>query len=314
MQAALAIRQARLTEATMNLSIQQDSANSELSDFWTLPDFQSLKFYSGRLAFLAAESQLWARVPRDEFTRCLRYFLQLVQRPPSTDVFSWDIQPSVLVSFCQAIVTVKLPYEKVFTTPGKVWLHNNVIMWQIDSDKFPGPAGTALATGHAAYRWWHGCSEASLLGIFKSGRVFRTCNETVGMKPSESPFGFFGRTAFEGDQDNIAAGLTSKLAFHSKNQCGVIVSGVMNTLHVKSPSASTFLEVQNLRDHELIKSPSKDKRWAIRESSARVSRFYLLSPVREPDDEQWGPAWSEMLNANPATNVLLDSNSVDPSQ
>ena len=134
------------------------------------------------------------------------------------------------------------------------------------------------------------------------------------MKPSESPFGFFGRAAFEGDQDNIAAGLTSKLAFHSKNQCGVIVSGVMNTLHVKSPSASTFLEVQNLRDHELIKSPSKDKRWAIRESSARVSRFYLLSPVREPDDEQWGPAWSEMLNANPATNVLLDSNSVDPSQ
>ena len=118
MQAALAIRQARLTEATMNLSIQQDSANSELSDFWTLPDFQSFKFYSGRLAFLAAESQLWARVPRDEFTRCLRYFLQLVQRPPSTDVFSWDIQPSVLVSFCQAIVTVKLPYDEQHSPQG----------------------------------------------------------------------------------------------------------------------------------------------------------------------------------------------------
>ena len=87
--AALAIRQARLSEETMR----------------TLPGFQSFKFYSGRLAFLAAESELWPRVPRDEFTSCLRYFLQLVQRPPSTDVFSWDIQPSVLVSFCQAIVT-----------------------------------------------------------------------------------------------------------------------------------------------------------------------------------------------------------------
>ena len=221
--AALAIRQARLSEETMNMAIRQDSASSEFSDFWTLPDFQSFKYYSsGRLAFLAAESQLWARIPRDEFTRCLRHFLQLVQRPPSTDVFSWDIQPSVLVIFCQAIVTVKLPYEKIFTIPGKVWLHNNVIMWQIDSDKFPGPALTALPTGQATYRWWHGCSEASLLGIFKSGRVFRTCNETVGMKHSETPFGFFGRAAFEGEQDSIAAGLTSKLAFHAKNQCGVL--------------------------------------------------------------------------------------------
>ena len=88
----------------------------------------------------------------------------------------------------------------------------------------------------------------------------------------------------------------------------------MNTLHVKSPSASTFLEVQNLRDHELIKSPSKDKRWAICESSARISRFYLTSPVREPDDEQWGLTWSEMLSANPATDVLLDNSSVDPPQ
>ena len=99
----------------------------------------------------------------------------------------WDIQPSVLVSFCQAIVTVKFPYEKIFTIPGKVWLHSNVIMWQIDSNKFPGPALTALPTGHATYRWWHGCSEASLRGIFY----------------------------FEGEQDSIAAGLTSKLAFHA---------------------------------------------------------------------------------------------------
>ena len=85
----------------------------------------------------------------------------------------------------------------------------------------------------------------------------------------------------------------------------------MNTVHVKSQAASTLLEVQNLRDHELIKSPSKDKRWAIRESSARISRFYLMSPVREPEDENWGPTWSEMLSANPAPKVLLDNSSID---
>ena len=131
--------------------------------------------------------------------------LRLVQRPAPTDVFSWDIQPSVLVSFCQAIVTVKFPYEQIFTKPGKAWLHNDVIMWQFDTDKFPGPSLSALGTGQSAYRWWHGCSEASLLGIFKSGRVFRTCNETVGAKASDTAYGFFGRAAYEVD-DTVAAG------------------------------------------------------------------------------------------------------------
>lgn len=163
----------------------------------------------------------------------MRFFLQLVQRPAPIDVYSWDIQPSVLVSFCQAIVTVKFPYEKFFTVPGKAWLHNNVIMWQIDSSKFPGPALTALPTGHCTYRWWHGCSEASLLGILKSGRVFRTCNETLGMKSTDTPFGFFGRAAFEGEPptaDQVAVSITSKLAFHSKNQCYCIRSLEYSTL------------------------------------------------------------------------------------
>ena len=77
---------------------------------------------------------------------------------------------------------------------------------------------------------------------------------------------------------------------------------------------STFHEVQNLRDYELIKSPSKDKRWAIRESSTKVSRFYLLSPVREVDDEQWGPDWNELLTLEPAPAVVMDKDAVDPAQ
>ena len=87
-----------------------------------------------------------------------------------------------------------------------------------------------------------------------------------------------------------------------------------NCVHSKSPSASTFHEVQNLRDFELIKSPSKDKRWAIRESSAKVSRFYLLSPVREANDEQWGPEWNELLTLEPAPTVVMDNDAVDPAQ
>ena len=75
-----------------------------------------------------------------------------------------------------------------------------------------------------------------------------------GLKSSDTAYGFFGRAAYEGD-DMVAAGLPSKLAFHSKNQCGVLASATLNCVHLKAPSANTFYEVQNLRDHELIKSP-----------------------------------------------------------
>ena len=63
--------------------------------------------------------------------------------------------------------------------------------------------------------------------------------------------------------------------------------------------------------------PSKDERWVIRESSAKVSRFYLLSPVREANaanDEQWGPEWNELLALAPAPAVVMDHDAVDPAQ
>ena len=95
----------------------------------------------------------------------------------------------------------------------------------------------------------------------------------------------------------------------------VYLSAAPSTVPIRSPHQPIhFLEVQDLRDFELIKSPSKDKRWAIRESSAKVSRLYLLSPVREPNDEQWGPEWNELLSLGPALTVVMDKDAVDPAQ
>ena len=159
---------------------------------------------------------------------------------------------------------MKLPYEQIFQEPGKAQLHNNIIMWQIDTDKFPGPALSALGTGQTTFRWWHlshlqrDCWHESYRNTF---RVLRSSSRR--------------RRRWSGSWIDIQSCL------RSKNQCGVLIPGVMNTCHSKSPSANTYLEVQNLRSLELIKSPSKDKRWAIRESSAKVSRFYLV-PVVSP--------------------------------
>ena len=43
--AALAIRRARLTEATLNAMIQKDAEDNEFANFWQLPDLQLSKCY-----------------------------------------------------------------------------------------------------------------------------------------------------------------------------------------------------------------------------------------------------------------------------
>ena len=45
-----------------------------------------------------------------------------------------------------------------------------------------------------------------------------------------------------------------------------------------------------------------------------MSRFYPLSPVREVNDEQWGPDWNELLTLEPASAVVMDKDAVDPAQ
>ena len=43
-------------------------------------------------------------------------------------------------------------------------------------------------------------------------------------------------------------------------------------------------------------------------------QFYLLSPVREANDEQWGPEWNELLALEPAPAVVMGHDAVDPAQ
>ena len=58
-EAALALRRARLSEATLNAMTQQDANDSEFANFWQLPDLQLFKYYNGRLAYLAEETKAW---------------------------------------------------------------------------------------------------------------------------------------------------------------------------------------------------------------------------------------------------------------
>ena len=57
--------------------------------------------------------------------------------------------------------------------------------------------------------------------------------------------------------------------------------------------ASTYWETLQCREHELVRSSSSDKIWAIRESSAAVDKFYLVC-IR-PTLEVRVPTWSQFI-------------------
>ena len=136
-QLVLQAKQGQSTEQSMNQLLGQNSLESELADYWSLPDQQSLKYFQGRAALLANEAAQGSR-GRDDFTACVAYCLELVQRPPNSQN-SFDVQQEVLLTFCQAIVTAGFPYKNAFKKPGTAWVHNNKVIWQLDSTAFPGP-------------------------------------------------------------------------------------------------------------------------------------------------------------------------------
>ena len=138
----------------------------------------------------------------------------------------------------------------------------------------------------------------AVLGICKCGRMLRTCNETIGCRSNQTAYSFFWRACYESGQRSMAQ-MVSTLTFHSKNPTRTRISGTLCTTHHKSEFAETHHEAQQLKTFELVKSVSKDNRWAVRESAARITRFYLTSAARDTS-EDWGSNWSEVLNTGPS--------------
>ena len=279
-----------LDETSMYQLLVQDQMISPMSHFWQLPSPELIKFSAGRARWLQVQVSSWQRVILTDLQRCVQYMLSLLPADfrNSDQQRLWQLQPSVMLSFCRAMVAVNLPYQSMFQTPARVWACGDRVVWEYSSDKFPGPltAPTTASTGF--YRWYHCGADVTLIGVFTCGRLLRTCAETVNMSAAETPYAFFGRAGYEG-QARDEAKKAAELVMHPKNRTGVLVSGRIVTCHHKMTSSSTYWETLACREHELVKSASSDKRWAIRESSARIDRFYLVC-VR-PASEAQIPSW-----------------------
>ena len=110
-----------------------------------------------------------------------------------------------------------------------------------------------------------------------SGRVIRTAAWTLGLRPDQESMSFFGRCHTNiGWTDNFIE-WAANLNWSTKNNSGVVFGGYMGGNFAKSPSANTVLENSMCRLHQAVHSVSKDKRWAIRESAARVDYIFIVA-------------------------------------
>ena len=261
--AELVLQQAESTlldEETMYALLQQDSLASPLSYHWSLPPTTLIKSSLGRAAWLSEQTKHWQNVPTPELQECLRHILSLLPREviSSENQRLWQMQPSVVLTFCRAMVAAKLPYTSVFRSTAKVCAANDRIVWEFETHGMPGPALAPTATSTAHYRWFQGGADLTLIGLFTAGRMLRTCSETVGMQPGETPYAFFGRAGFDiAPREN--ARKVAELQSHGKNRTGVIVSGRLCTSHHKMMGASTYWETLQCKEHELCVAPARTK-------------------------------------------------------
>ena len=242
--AELVLQQAESTlldEETMYALLQQDSLASPLSYHWSRPPTTLIKSSLGRAAWLSEQTKRWQNVPMPELQECLRHILSLLPREviSSENQRLWQMQPSVVLTFCRAMVAANLPYISVFRNTAEVWAANDRIVWEFETHGMPGPALAPTTASTAHYRRFHCGSDLTLIGLFTAGRMLRTCSETVGMQPAETPYAFFGRAGFDTTPRENARKV-AELQSHGKNRTGVIVSGRLCTSHHKMMGASTY--------------------------------------------------------------------------
>ena len=99
-----------LTEESMYYALlQQDSLDSPLSYHWNLPPSNLIKSALGRAAWLRNQVQRWQQIPLSELQACLQYILSLLPQELITSANQrlWQMQPSVVLTFCRAMVAAQ---------------------------------------------------------------------------------------------------------------------------------------------------------------------------------------------------------------
>ena len=119
------------------------------------------------------------------------------------------------------------------------------------------------------------------LRILATGKVVRSAADSVCLSKQEESHAFFGRVNQRPDWTEGLQAWLARLHWGTKNCSGAVFGGFLEGAHIKSPAADTAHENALTAQYVAVHSPSLDRRWTIRESSARIDHVWVMSRIRE---------------------------------
>ena len=233
-------------------------------DSWLIFKHSEMREIRHRKRAVLAYCRPWSTISHSEIDDVCLELLTLFEEAPRPE----SMNSGVFRTFAKALTSAKVrvanhfkPGAKSYEVPG---CNSKLYFFEVQS--FPGPE----PPGQAHIAWAHCSDVPGSVGILASGRVIRAAAWTLGLRPDQESMSFFGRCHTNiGWTDNFIEWASTK------NRSGIVFGGYMGGNFAKSPSANTVLENSMCPLHQAVHSVSKDKRWAIRESAARIDyTFY----------------------------------------
>ena len=251
--------------------------NNPFADSWLIFKHSEMREIRDRKRAVLAHCRPWSTISHSEIDDVCLELLSLFEETPKPE----SINSGAFRTFAKALISAKLrvanhfkPGAKSYEVPG---CNSKLYFFEVQS--FPGPE----PPGQAHIAWAHCSDVPGSVGILASGRVIRTAAWTLGLRPDQESMSFFGRCHTNIGWTDSFIEWAANLNWSTKNSSGIVLGGYMGGNFAKSPSANTVLENSMCRLHQAVHSVSKDKRWAIRESAARIDYIFIVADQDSAD-------------------------------
>ncbi|CAE6969415.1 unnamed protein product [Symbiodinium sp. CCMP2592] len=251
--------------------------NNLFPDSWLIFKHSEMREIRDRKRATIAYCKPWSSISNSDVDRVCLELLGLFQEAPPP----LSMNSGIFRTFAKALISAKLKVGNHFKPTAKSYhmasCNSKLYLFEVQS--FPGPE----PVGQTSLAWAHCSDVPGSCGILAAGRVIRTAAYTLGLRDDQESMSFFGRCHTNPSWTENFIEWAANLNWSTKNSAGIVFGGFLSGQFIKSPSANTLLENSMCRLHPAVHSISKDKRWAIRESAARIDFIIVVADQDSAD-------------------------------
>ena len=245
--------------------------NNPFADSWLIFKHSEMREIRDRKRAVLAHCRPWSTISHSEIDDVCLELLSLFEEAPKPE----SMNSGVFRTFAKALISAKLrvanhfkPGAKSYEVPG---CNSKLYFFPVQS--FPGPE----PPGQAHLAWAHCSDVPGSVGIMASGRVIRTAAWTLGLRPDQESMSFFGRCHTNIGWTESFIEWAANLNWSTKNSSGIVFGGYWAEISQKAPPPTLSWKTPWGGWHQAVHSVSKDKRWATRESVARIDYIFIVA-------------------------------------